>query len=593
VRFSADRAEGDPHEGQVELEGHVVVTFDRYRLESDNLSLAQRKGEVDIDGGARLSLCPCPDPPISIGLSGAKFIGEGDLVLRWPRIYLGPVPIFALPRLWIRGPDKIGLLPPTLALRGADGVLLGAGLRVPWRGEDGKARALELRAAGYFQGGVELGARLETPSSTGRVVWDWLREDRIVVDAHGWLGPSSLREVAVAWDVDAIRGARGLRATVPLAPAAQPYDVGAIETSLRLAPGGGTSAILATGLRGRARRGEGAIVAGPVAVAAASGNAGRAGTWRASLLGTALAGGEGRGASPTARAAIAIEENLRPGPLDVRLGARGRARLLASAEPGPVAWDAAAEARGEARLPLVRVFEAKPGEAPLVHLIAPLVEARAALSEGTGTFFEALRADAPPILGLGALGVSSSLGRAFGSGLGLEARVGLIGEGEGARMAAWGRIEAASDELGGARVEAAAEGIREAGAALAAEAWIGRRGGPSLAIEAYGQAGSAAAIARAIGPDTWLLGDTIGLYADAGFSLAAEARTPVVAGFDGAARADVDARTGTLAGVRGALSYRHPSGCAAVEIGGARRAGRPGVDLWMTIDPSCPRSAIR
>jgi hypothetical protein len=584
VRFSADRAEGDPTEGAVTLEGHVVVTFDRYRLESDRISLAQRKGEVDIDGDARLSLCPCPKPPVSIGLSGAKVVGGGDLVLRWPRIYLGPVPIFVLPRLWIRAPDRIGLLPPVVALRGADGLLLGTGMRVPWRGEDEKARAFEVRAAGYVQGGVELSARLETPTSTGRVVWDRLGRDRIVVDAHGSFRAGSAREAFVAWDVDAIRGPRGLRATVPLALAAQPYDVGAIETSVRIAPGGGAGGIVATGVRARARRGEGALVAGPVAVAAASGALGRAGAWEASLVGTALAGGGTRGATPMARAAIAIEENLRPGPLDVRMGARGRARLVASREPVPVAWDAAAEARAEARLPLVRVFDAKRGEAPLVHWIAPLVEARAAVSERAGTFFQTLRTEARPALGLGALGVSSSLGRAFGSGLGLETRVGLVGAGEEARLAAWGRIEAASDALGGARVEAAVERALETGVALAAQAWIGRQGGALLAVEAYGQAGSAAALARAIGPDAWLLGDTIGMYADAGFSLAAEARTPALAGISAGARADVDARTGALAGVKGSLGYRHPSGCAAVEIGGSQRAGRPGVDLWMTID---------
>jgi hypothetical protein len=42
--------------------------------------------------------------------------------------------LLVLPWFWLRAPSRPGLLPPTVAWRGADGLLLGGGVHLPWRG---------------------------------------------------------------------------------------------------------------------------------------------------------------------------------------------------------------------------------------------------------------------------------------------------------------------------------------------------------------------------------------------------------------------------------------------------------------------------
>ena len=36
---------------------------------------------VDVTGTGRLALCPCEDPPVSIGISGARVEKDGELFL--------------------------------------------------------------------------------------------------------------------------------------------------------------------------------------------------------------------------------------------------------------------------------------------------------------------------------------------------------------------------------------------------------------------------------------------------------------------------------------------------------------------------------
>jgi hypothetical protein len=602
LHFRADHAEADPRLGDVTLDGHVVLSYGRFRVDADRLTLHFARDRVAVDGTGRLAPCPCDRPPVTIGFSGARTFGRGDLLVRFPRLLVGPVPIFALPVLWLRAPDRPGLLPPVFALRGADGLIVGEGVRLPWRGAGGAQSALELRAAGYFQGGVELSARLDTPSSTARLVWDHLRKDRVVADAHGSLRPARPHELALAWDLDALRGPRALRATVSLAQAARPFDTGTVEASMRLGSGGDLGALLATGLLARARRGQGPLLFGPLATLAASGSLGPHGTWDASAFGAALAGPGAAhpGATPVGRAAVGLEQDLRPGPFDLRLAARGRARVAAPADISSVAWDAVAEVRVEARLPLVRVLaEPMPGEAPLVHWIAPVVEARAALARGAGAFFEASRPAAPPLHGLATAGVFTALGRAYGGALRLDARAGLLGKTGGALPVAWARLDA-SVEIAAARAEITTVGTPsnpgpDTGLAALAEIRAGRAVGPMLAADMAVRAGSGGALARAVAPSPTPIGDALGLLADRGLTFGAEARAPLPMDLFVRARADVDPRASALLGVSATLSYRHPGGCGSIELGGARRVGRPGVDVWLALDlvpplpPATPR----
>ncbi|MDC3961679.1 hypothetical protein [Polyangium jinanense] len=585
VQFRADEARADPERGEVELEGGVVVTYDRFRLTSRKLAITLGPSAVEMRGTAKILHCPCKDPPVSLEISGARATGQGDLELRWPRLYFGPIPVFILPWLLVRPADRVGLLPPRFAMRGDDGALLGAGARFPWRGADGKLRAVELYASGYVQGGVELGARIEGPTMTGRFTWDRLRQDRFVADTHGFVRTDARPDVRIAWDLDAIRGARGLVATPSLTAAAQPFDVGAASVTMQVSPGRGVGAILGTGLTARARRGEGPIVWGPTAFAGASGAVGRRGSWEAN---TALAMLSGQTNAPYARAEAGIEVAPRLGPLftRARLGTRAR---LAGPEGAPMAWDAVAEARGEASVTLERSFGEAKDAAPLVHRITPRLEARGAVAQGAGTFFQAIRPDLGPVLGLAALSVSSSIGSAFGSSLEAEVKGGFVATNTGTSAVGWASAEGTYGAVS-ARVEAIAskgsvELPDEAGDGISAlaELRVGLEDKTTVLLDVYGRAAGTGALARSLGGGL-LLGDTIGIVAERGLLLGLGYARPLFGGVTGNIRADADVWTRALVGMGGALAYRHPDGCVAVEVGGSRRAGRKGTDIWVSVD---------
>ena len=114
------------------------------------------------------------------------------------------------------------------------GLLLGDGVHIPWRDGD-QFDELDLTAAGYLKGGIELSARLRTPRSTARVRWDHLGSDLLAIDGQGAY-PQGERSV-LAWDVDAIRGARARSGAPTLDEAARGYNRAAGEVGLRLGEG--------------------------------------------------------------------------------------------------------------------------------------------------------------------------------------------------------------------------------------------------------------------------------------------------------------------------------------------------------------------
>jgi len=563
-----------------------VLSYDRYRLTSDALSLRRddKTGVIDLSGSARLALCPCDDPPVSIGVSAARLDADRDLFLRWPRLYVGPVPVFVLPWLWLRPADRPGLLPPFAALRGADGFLIGAGARLPWRGDDAKLRAIELRAAGYVKGGVEVSARLDAPTATGKIVWDHLREDRFVATSHGSLRSDARSSVVVAWDLDVLRGARGLRATPSLAEASSPFDVGAAEISVS-SDLRGARVSLGTGVALRAPRALGNFLGGPIFFTSIGGSAGSSGAWRTSL-GFAMLGG-----APLGRVDASVEGTPLSGPLAVRTRLSSRARLAALPEEKAASGDVVAEARVEASVPLVRVFSSSTTEAPIVHRVAPTLEIRAAAAREVGKFFSKMRPPLGPVVGLAALGATSSLGRAYAPSLDADARVGFLLSPRGALLLGWMSVEGAHD-LFRARAEASAsKAVTETSSSLAsgleamAELGLGRSGGASVSLDAYGRtSASSGFLSRSLDPSGFLLGDAIGLLRGPGLYLGGAASTPLSRPLRASARVDVDARAARVLGARGSIGYLHPNGCLALELGLGARVGRPGVDAWLAVD---------
>jgi hypothetical protein len=602
VTFQADRVEADAAQRELTLEGHVELRVDRYRLRGDRIHLRFEDGAVVFGGDAHLALCPCPGPPLTLAAGGGRVEAGGDVRLRLPRLELGGVPVFALPYLWLRPPERVGVLPPIVALRGADGLLLGSGVHLPWRGADGALRALDLTAGGYTLGGAEVGASFVTPETSARVIADLIHGTRVALDARGSLVTEARSGAGVAWDLDAVRGDRARSGTVDLAPAARPFDTAAAEASLR-AEAGPVSALVAGGAVARAPRGDGPIAAGPRAFAALGGPIGGLGSWSADASGLVLGG-----AAPAiglGRASIGGEIDARPGPFELRAALRARGRV-AGADPAispDASSEAAAAGRVDLELPVARTFAAVPGEAPLVHWITPALGLRGALAAQRGSFFTPIGGAVPPASFLAVAGASSAVGRYAGPALRLDVRAGATAGattepmlharlGVDARVAA-ASVEAAAvgDRLGTAATArppdpSALDGTR--GFAFLARTRLGPDDRPSLRLDvaAQGGAGAGAGQARAIAAGAWaaLPGDDLAYLAAAGWSGGAELSIPWASAFRTAARVDADLTGHALLSVRGLAAYRHPCGCLAVGVLGAHRAGREGFDLAATID---------
>lgn len=554
------------------------------------------RGAIVFDGDAHIALCPCPAPPFTLAASGGRLEPPGDLIVRFPRVEIGGVPVLALPYLWLRAPDQPGLLPPLVALRGADGLLLGSGVHLPWRGADGAPRALDLRAGGYLRGGAELGAHLATPDTTTRVTADLIQGARVALDARG--AHDACGGASLAWDLDALRGDRARSGTTELGPAAQPFDTGAAEASLR-AGAGAVSVRVAGGVDARAPRGEGPIAAGPRASLALGGPIGRTGSWGADAAAVVLAGDDVRdardlagGALTVARAAAGAEIAARPGPFELRASARARVRYAGDAGPSS---EAAAATRVELSLPFARAFAAAPAEAPLVHWFSPVLAVSGALAGLRGAFFAPLGGEIPPASWIAAAGISTSLGRYAGPALRLDARAGATGDASAAlQPLLHARLGATSPPVA-ASIEAAAVGDRGGGVpatagargyAFLVRARLGPLDRPSIRLDAATQGGAGAGQARAVAGGAWaaLPGDALAYLAASGLTGGAELSIPWARALRTSARADADLGAGALLAIRGLAEYRHPCGCFGLGVLAAHRAGRGGTDVAVTVD---------
>jgi hypothetical protein len=616
LTFHADQLDADAGAYELSLRGRVEVGYERYRLWAETLRLSLHDGVVVFSGDVRAAACPCAGTPVTFLASGGRFEPPGDLVLLFPRVALGGVPVFALPVLWVRAPDRVGLLAPILEVRGSDGVLLGSGVHLPWREAEG-LEYLDVTAAGYVRGGAELGGHLATAGSDTRIVADWISGTRVALEGHGALVARGDRAFGVAWATDALRGDRALAGTTDLAAAARPFDTGAAQVSMRAETGAG-SAILGAGVEGRALRGLGAIAAGPRVTMALGGPARGLGSWSADA-GFATLGDQAHAVS-LGRASAAGEIDARPGPFELRASAAARARFAGGASPDGTATEAATAARADLELPFARSFPvrtAEPAEAPLVHWIAPALTVRGALAAERGSFFAPIGGAAPPSSWMSAAGLSTALGRAQGSSLRLDLRAGatgVAGATEGlahARIGADARVvalavesAAVADALGrgsvpeGAPLTAGAvpsPRASSAGAAVLGRARFGDAAGPWVRVEAAAQTGAGAGEARAVARDAWaaLPGDALAYLRAPGWTGATEVFVPWGRGVSTGARADVDLDARTLLAVRATGAYRHPCGCFALGVVAAHRVGRDGVDAALTVDvapPSGPRA---
>ncbi len=81
---------------------------------------------------------------------------------------------------------------------------------------------------GTLEGGVAVDGVLRTEATATHVTWDRLRGDGLTLDAHGAVlsvratEPIENGGAVLAWDADAIRGARGVLAVTQVDAAAKP-----------------------------------------------------------------------------------------------------------------------------------------------------------------------------------------------------------------------------------------------------------------------------------------------------------------------------------------------------------------------------------
>jgi hypothetical protein len=106
--------------------------------------------------------------------------------------------------------------------------------------------------------------------------------------------------------------------------------------------------------------------------------------------------------------------------------------------------------------------------------------------------------------------------------------------------------------------------------------------GVHAALDVAGRSGASPLLARGLAPARadepsggWLVAS--------GWSLGAEVALPFSSAEIGAAF-DEDATERALLGARGWASYRHPCRCLGLGAFAARRIGRGGVDVWVSVD---------
>jgi hypothetical protein len=485
----------------------------------------------------------------------------------------------------MRAPSRPGVLPPNVAYRGADGLLIGDGVHIPWKNGDDYDQ-LDITVSGYVKGGFELVTRFWTPRSTNRVRWDRLGSDHLAINAQG-SSPQGQGGV-VAWDVDAVRGARARSASLTLDEAARGYDRAGGQAMVRLADG----VILSSGIRGVGARGSigpsERPAWGPTATLAGGGAVGPFGAWNGLATATVLDDAV-LGTTTLARGEGGIELSARAAALLARMGVR---QVFTAADTGRMsALDALGVARIELAAPLAQVFAADDDQAPLVHVIEPRLRASVMAARTSGAYFA--QTGRPIALGSGRMatasaGLRTAWGRLLGhSGGSLEADVGGIGAvgAEGLSQttpvvrgrAAW------SSRFVGIGSEGAAVVDGEAGQVLIGKIRFGEQDGWHLVVKSAGRRGLQPLAARALAGTT-AEEPSGGWLAAEGWSGGAEIAARLARSVGARISAEEDLTSRTLLQVRGSLGYAHPCRCISIDGFVGKRLGRDGIDVWVSID---------
>lgn len=567
VDFSAKHLEVDADLGELSLSGDVVVTVGRYRLGGERVRLQRGPRGIAVSGGGDIAFCACESPPVTVGYSSVTIAPPSDVLVENAVLRAGDVPIFWLPYLWLRSPDRLALVFPSAEWRGDDGLLIGSGIHVPFDSNQGRpaARALDVGAFGYLEGGVRVDVRLLTPQSTSFVRWDLLHDNAVTIDAHA----AATGETAAVWayDVDASRGKRGRSSLTSLEAAARRHDHG------RLGAGSVGNTIFAVGVSADGERGawlSDSLALGPFGIAATGGALGKSSSYALDMAaGSWFGAGDQLLPDGETRALErgTLESALPVGPVLLRAAGFEEAELVSL--PGQSVSKLRAGAGLSLELPLVRRFSSA------THAIAPQLLGRVERHYWDGS---------ARTWALASAGIGSALGSGPRGAAGrLWLAAGVAGDPENPTAvteASWG-VDA---RLLGLRASGLAEPETNAGEGTV-RLRVGARGGTTLVGYAEARTERAPGAATALaGGDLLPAFHELGGYDQAGLTTGAELTLDLWSVVALGGGADLDALDGDLLGVRSFARYRHACRCVAIAGFGSRRMGRGGFDAGLSLD---------
>ncbi|HWA74754.1 MAG TPA: hypothetical protein VG937_20570 [Polyangiaceae bacterium] len=566
VDFRADRVEISPEPGELALSGAVVVRLARFRLTSEAVRLSRSRRGVHVDGKGELGLCPCEAPPLTFGFRSADLAPPTDVLMQSATLRVGGVPVFWSPYLWLRAPERAGLLPPSLAYRGEEGLLVGSGAHLPLASE-GRPHGLDFGASAYLRGGARLNLILDTSGGRTAAELDYFRGAALdVVSSYSTLGD---RGQVFAERLDLLRGERAELAPATLSRLALPSD------RLRVAVGGAQSSVFGLGVSAdSARAGELTElgVLGPAFVLGSGGALGRRARYAISVNGRSAHSAPGDLFSGQAEAALSSSAALGPLLFEAALRERAEALTLADAH----AFDVRSELRVRTGLPLLRRYTT------LSHTLSPFGEAALLVGSREEVLATLLSDLEPPQRRLFAL---AGLETALGSNTDRTAAdVKIVGGVETSARDATGVLAArARLDAGIGRVAAELRSLpANAAAETALRAELGQPGHLQFGIRVDGAAGDTR-LARGVFRDDFV-GPAALLFDRSGWGVGGRLLVPWGRSISTEVGSDVDISEKRWLSSSAAAAYRHPCRCLSVALFGSRRLGRRGFDLGVNLE---------
>lgn len=568
VDFSARHLDVGEDLSELSLSGDVVVTVGRYRLGGERVRLKRGPRGIGVEGGGDIAFCSCESPPVTLGYSSVTIAPPSDVLIQGAVLRAHGVPLFWLPYLWLRSPDRASLIFPSAEWRGDDGLLLGSGVHLPFASNQGRpaARALDVSGFGYLKGGARVDAHLLTPESSSFVRWDHLDGTALSVDAHGAVVGDS--GAALAFDFDASRGERGRTALSSLDAAARRFD------HARMGVGSSGSGLFALGVAADGQRGDelgDPFSVGPFGQLATGGKLGRSSSYGFEVgAGSYSPAHQPRDQGSETRALQrgVLEASQLLGPVLTRFAGFEQTELVSTAPQSVSKLQTGAGA--SVALPLMRHYGS------LIHSIAPQL---------LGRFERQQWDDHGENVLVTSAGVETALGRPARAG---AARLwlggGVAGDPE-QELRPTLQAELGSDTRWlGARMSGVAEPGEHAAEATA-RLRLGARGGTMLSAyaEARTEQQTGADWAQASGDllPSW---QSLGGYDREGLTTGAELTLSLWSVVALGGGADLDPLEKDLLAVRSFARYRHACGCLGLGAYASSRTGRGGFDAGISLD---------